>query len=78
MIQPGTKLIVQDNSGARLVECITVLKKKVEILENQGLLRLFLLKNYGIKVVLKLKKKKFVSRCYLKHVKILSENQVLD
>lgn len=27
MIQPGTKLIVQDNSGARIVECITVLKK---------------------------------------------------
>ena len=31
MIQPGTKLIVQDNSGARLVECITVLKKKETI-----------------------------------------------
>jgi len=27
MIQPGSKLSVQDNSGGRLVECIRVLKK---------------------------------------------------
>ena len=28
MIQSGTKLIVQDNSGGRIVECIRVLNKK--------------------------------------------------
>ncbi len=27
MIQPGSKLHIQDNSGARIVECIRVLKK---------------------------------------------------
>jgi large subunit ribosomal protein L14 len=28
MIQPGTRLIVQDNSGGRVVKCIRVLNKK--------------------------------------------------
>lgn len=66
MIQPGTQLIVQDNSGARIVECITVLKKKGRNFGKSGSFAVVSVKKLRNKGRIKVKKKEICIAMILK------------
>lgn len=57
MIQPGSHLVVQDNSGARVVECIRVLKKSGRSSGTVGDFILISVKKLRKKGRIKVKKK---------------------
>lgn len=57
MVQPGTQLIVSDNSGARIVECIKVLGKKGRSAGHNGSLLVVSVKKLRLKGRVKVKKK---------------------
>jgi len=57
MIQPGTSLLVQDNSGGRLVECIRVLNKSGRSSGSVGDFLLVSVKKLRKKGRIKIKKK---------------------
>tara|TARA_B110001450_G_C17379217_1_gene382978 strand:- start:399 stop:587 length:189 start_codon:yes stop_codon:yes gene_type:complete len=60
MIQPGSSLLVQDNSGGRIVECIRVLKKSGRSAGSVGDFLLVSVKKLRKKGRIKVKKKKYV------------------
>jgi len=60
MIQPGTSLIVSDNSGAKIVECIRILGRTGRSLGSIGDLSVVSVKELRKKGNIKVKKKKFV------------------
>tara|TARA_B100000787_G_scaffold12220_1_gene9010 strand:- start:689 stop:1063 length:375 start_codon:yes stop_codon:yes gene_type:complete len=57
MIQSGTKLVVQDNSGGRIVECIRVLNKKGRNTGSSGDFIVVSVKSLRKKGRIKIKKK---------------------
>ena len=57
MIQPGSSLLVQDNSGGRIVECIRVLKKSGRSAGSVGDFLLVSVKKLRKKGRIKVKKK---------------------
>lgn len=69
MIQPGTKLYVQDNSGARIVECIRVLKKLGRNTASFGDLAVVSVKVLRKKGRIKVKKKEVCIALILKSSK---------
>jgi ribosomal protein L14 len=60
MIQPGTRLIVQDNSGGRVVKCIRVLNKKGRGVGGAGDFLVVSIQSLRKKGRIKVKKKRFV------------------
>jgi large subunit ribosomal protein L14 len=69
MIQPGTKLFVQDNSGARIVECIKVLKKAGRNTASFGDFAVVSVKQLRKKGRIKVKKKEICIALILKSSK---------
>lgn len=57
MIQPGTRLEVADNSGARIVECIKVLNKKGRSTGSLGSTIVVSVKKLRLRGRIKVKKK---------------------
>jgi large subunit ribosomal protein L14 len=60
MIQPGTQMLVADNSGARIVECIRVLGRTGRSPASVGDISVVSVKELRKKGNIKKKKKKFV------------------
>ena len=57
MIQPGTKMLVSDNSGARIVECIRVLGRTGRTVGSVGDIAVVSVKELRKKGNIKVKKK---------------------
>ena len=75
MIQPGTKMYVSDNSGAKIVECIRVLGKSGRAIGQRGDLSVVSVKELRKKGKIKVKKKEV---CLALILRVSKKNNRVD